>query len=129
MRHVRGVLFLDYVRMLRSQKNVDWSVHLQPEDLPFLQMKIDPDAWYPMPTFERMGNAILATVTRGEMFPVRLWGRFSATQLVTLFPRLMQKGDPVAVIGSTGRSTGTHVHFEVLRDGNQLNPAKYLAAP
>ena len=41
----------------------------------------------------------------------------------------VQKGDPVAVIGSTGRSTGTHVHFEVLRDGNVLNPAKYLAAP
>ena len=41
----------------------------------------------------------------------------------------VQKGDPVAVIGSTGRSTGTHVHFEVLRDGNLLNPAKYLAAP
>jgi murein DD-endopeptidase MepM/ murein hydrolase activator NlpD len=41
----------------------------------------------------------------------------------------VQKGDAVAVIGSTGRSTGTHVHFEVLRDGNVVNPAKYLAAP
>jgi murein DD-endopeptidase MepM/ murein hydrolase activator NlpD len=41
----------------------------------------------------------------------------------------VQKGDPVAIIGSTGRSTGTHVHFEVLRDGNVLNPARYLAAP
>ena len=41
----------------------------------------------------------------------------------------VQKGDPVAVIGSTGRSTGTHVHFEVLRDGNVLNPTKYLASP
>jgi len=41
----------------------------------------------------------------------------------------VQKNDPIAVIGSTGRSTGTHVHFEVLRDGNVLNPTKYLAAP
>jgi murein DD-endopeptidase MepM/ murein hydrolase activator NlpD len=43
--------------------------------------------------------------------------------------RSVQKNDPIAVIGNTGRSTGTHVHFEVLRDGNVLNPMKYLAAP
>jgi murein DD-endopeptidase MepM/ murein hydrolase activator NlpD len=43
--------------------------------------------------------------------------------------RSVQKNDAIAVIGSTGRSTGTHVHFEVLRDGNVLNPMKYLAAP
>ena len=41
----------------------------------------------------------------------------------------VQKNDAIAVIGSTGRSTGTHVHFEVLRDGNVLNPMKYLVAP
>ena len=43
--------------------------------------------------------------------------------------RPVQKNDAIAIIGSTGRSTGTHVHFEVLRDGNVLNPMKYLAAP
>jgi murein DD-endopeptidase MepM/ murein hydrolase activator NlpD len=41
----------------------------------------------------------------------------------------VQKGDAIAVIGSTGRSTGTHVHFEVERDGNRLNPMRYLSAP
>jgi len=41
----------------------------------------------------------------------------------------VQKGEPIAVIGSTGRSTGTHVHFEVERDGKNLNPMRYLDAP
>ena len=40
----------------------------------------------------------------------------------------VQKGDSIAVIGSTGRSTGVHVHFEVERDGKTQNPMNYLSA-
>jgi hypothetical protein len=94
MRQVRGVLFLDYVRMLRSQKSVDWSRQLAADDLPYLQHQIDPVGWYPMATFERMGNAILTTVTRGELFPVQLWGRYSAAQLRAANPLLLQPNDP-----------------------------------
>ena len=38
----------------------------------------------------------------------------------------VQKGQAVAIIGSTGRSTGTHVHFEVERNGSAVNPTRYL---
>lgn len=40
---------------------------------------------------------------------------------------LVLKGDVIAQMGSTGRSTGPHVHFEVLRDGKQLDPMTYIA--
>ena len=39
----------------------------------------------------------------------------------------VRKGQAVALMGSTGRSTGPHVHIEVLRDGKQVNPNKYLS--
>ncbi len=40
----------------------------------------------------------------------------------------IEKGFQIAEIGSTGRSTGPHVHFEVLKNGRQIDPVKFIRA-
>ena len=114
MRQVRGVLFRDYVRMLRGYKDPAWRQRLLPEDLVLVDARVDPGAWYPMATFERLGNTILACITRGELLPVRVWGRMSASQLVAAEPRLVAYGDPMETLSRFHVLRQTYFDFDAL---------------
>ncbi|MBR9858772.1 MAG: M23 family metallopeptidase, partial [Gammaproteobacteria bacterium] len=36
------------------------------------------------------------------------------------------KGQYIALMGRTGRATGVHLHYEVLKGNKQLDPARFL---
>ncbi len=38
----------------------------------------------------------------------------------------VQRGQTIALLGNTGRSSAPHVHYEILRDGKNVDPEKYI---
>ena len=113
-RQVRGVLFLDYVRMIRREKSVDWATELEPEDFAFVVSRIEPNGWYPMAVFERLGEAIFRCVAQGQMLAVRMWGQLSVEPLLTLTPGLLERGDAIETLMRMRVFRSTFFDFEAL---------------
>ncbi len=67
------------------------------------------------------GNAI--TISHGNGL-VTLYGHCSA--LYVSDGEHVSRGEKIAAVGSTGNSTGSHLHFEVRRGGTPVNPWNYL---
>jgi murein DD-endopeptidase MepM/ murein hydrolase activator NlpD len=53
--------------------------------------------------------------------------RFGHLSRILVHPgQLVHRGDVIALVGSTGRSTGPHLHYEVRIDGHAVNPVPFL---
>jgi len=71
----------------------------------------------------REGYGILVEVNHGNGYVTR----YAHNSRVAVAPGdTVQRGQAIAVVGSTGRSTGPHVHFEVLKDGRQIDPMAFI---
>ena len=74
---------------------------------------------------QRSGYGSLVEVNHGNGYITRY--AHNQRTLVTV-GQTVTRGEAIALMGSTGRSTGPHVHFEVLRNGRQINPASFLGS-
>jgi len=71
----------------------------------------------------RAGYGVLVEINHGNGYVTR-YAHNSAVGVAV--GDTVERGQAIAVVGSTGRSTGPHVHFEVLKDGRQIDPMAFI---
>lgn len=72
---------------------------------------------------KRYGFGNMVEISHGNGYHTRY--AHNKKNLVSVGEKV-EKGQVIAVMGSSGRSTGTHVHFEVVHNGKLVNPKKYI---
>lgn len=73
----------------------------------------------------RDGYGMLVEISHGKDVVTR-YGHHE--ELLVHAGQSVKRGDVIGRMGSSGRSTGPHVHFEVLESGKAVNPARYVSA-
>ncbi len=72
---------------------------------------------------DRSGYGLSIDINHGNGYITR-YGH--AEKLLVEVGDIIKKGQAIALVGSTGRSTGPHVHFEVYKNGRVVDPASYI---
>ncbi|WP_028294708.1 M23 family metallopeptidase [Oceanobacter kriegii] len=72
---------------------------------------------------DRYGYGNMVEINHGNGYKTRY---AHCKELLVKVGDIVRKGDVVAAMGSSGRSTGPHVHFEVYKNGRTVDPAAYL---
>jgi murein DD-endopeptidase MepM/ murein hydrolase activator NlpD len=71
----------------------------------------------------RSGYGLMVEVNHGNGYTTRY---AHSEKLFVEVGDIVKKGQNIALVGSTGRSTGPHVHFEVYKNGRVVDPAAYI---
>jgi murein DD-endopeptidase MepM/ murein hydrolase activator NlpD len=72
---------------------------------------------------ERTGYGNLVEINHGDGYVTRYAHN---ERTIVAVGEKVKRGDAIALMGSTGHSTGPHVHFEVLHNGRQVDPMAFL---
>jgi murein DD-endopeptidase MepM/ murein hydrolase activator NlpD len=72
---------------------------------------------------DRFGYGMMIEINHGNGYATRY--AHNSKNLVSVGDEV-KKGQPVALMGETGRATGPNLHFEVLHNGSRVNPVNFI---
>ncbi|EAD7603367.1 peptidase [Listeria monocytogenes] len=71
------------------------------------------------------GYGYVVKIDHGNGFQT-LYGHMRAGSLKVVTGQRVSQGQPIGIMGSTGQSTGQHLHFEIHKNGIPVDPAPYI---
>ncbi|MBC2255023.1 peptidoglycan DD-metalloendopeptidase family protein [Listeria ivanovii] len=71
------------------------------------------------------GYGYVVKIDHGNGFQT-LYGHMRAGSLKVVAGQQVSQGQPIGIMGSTGQSTGQHLHFEIHQNGVPIDPAPYI---
>jgi murein DD-endopeptidase MepM/ murein hydrolase activator NlpD len=72
--------------------------------------------------YDRGGYGMVVVISHGYGYE-SLYGHMS--KMAVKPGQKVQRGDVIGYVGSTGKSTGPHVHYEIIKNGTKINPVNF----
>ena len=110
---VKGTMMLDYVRIIRANRDQDWSKYLTPEDWQLIDSQILSSNWYPYESFRRVSFAVFKVIAGGNLQTAQAFGRFTIKNQLRVYKNMLVPGDPVASVDRLARLRRTFFEGEM----------------
>jgi hypothetical protein len=95
--YVKGPMILDYVRIIRANRDRNWDRYLQPEDWDIVNGQIFTTNRYSYEAFRRIGFAVFKEIGGGDLAAARFFGRFTMKNILAIYKdAILVPGDPLA---------------------------------
>ena len=94
---VKGNLIIDFVKVIRANKDLGWDQYLTPGDLELVNTMIIPAGWYPIEHYQRMGIALHQLIAKENEEVLRQFARALMQGLFAgAYRPFLDKHDPFA---------------------------------
>jgi uncharacterized protein (TIGR02265 family) len=113
---VKGTMLMDFVRMIRANKNLDWDKHLQPGDWDIINGILLPSKWYPIGFYRRCSMAAFSLLANSDLEAARANGRSMAKRLFdNTYKSMTQSRDPMRALKQFVATYASFFNFSGLK--------------
>jgi len=109
---VKGTVIVDLVKIIRSEKNIDWSKYLKPEDFEIVKGLIVASKWYPGDSFWRISFAVTKEIAKLQLDVTFGFGRLSARSFLKVYKSMLARGNPTVSLENCVKLWHSFYDFE-----------------